>query len=122
MNKDKKAAAGQQQPPPPPTAGTPANTAATAALPKLATPMEEVPAVLPMAAKVEEAGGLSPTLRPPAGSFSGGSLDGGDSDSEEHLQVWMESLEAFKLSTFCQDSSSRHCAPAQVVHSAPVGP
>src|SRR5687767_6560706 len=96
MNKDKKLANAQQLPSPAaPTSGAAAQQpqpmsatdstpmAATAVqLPKMAVPMEEGPRKQLLAQ--EE---LMPTLRPPAGSFSGGSMDGGDSDSEEHLQV-----------------------------------
>jgi hypothetical protein len=91
MNKDKKTAAAAQPPPPAtqvmgqqpmPAVTTPA-AAAPINVPKLATPMAmENEVAAPK--KMDE---LIPTLRPPAGSFSGGSIDGGDSDTEEHLQV-----------------------------------
>jgi hypothetical protein len=85
MNKDKKgAAAAGPQPPPPPATQQPGQPQANPNIPKMATPMEEATIVKKTVLPVDE---LMPTLRPPAGSISGGSMDGGDSDTEEHLQV-----------------------------------
>uniref|UniRef100_A0A915LTY8 FLYWCH-type domain-containing protein n=1 Tax=Meloidogyne javanica TaxID=6303 RepID=A0A915LTY8_MELJA len=82
MNKDKKtttAVVGQQQP-------VPANVVSqappisVAAAPKLAAAIEEMP-------KINQQNELMPIIRPPAGSFSGCSMDAGDEDTDEHLQV-----------------------------------
>jgi len=84
MNKDKKtttAVVGQQQPVPA-TVVSQAPPISVAVAPKLAATIEEN---LPKHHQQDE---LMPTIRPPAGSFSGCSMDAGDEDTDEHLQVF----------------------------------
>lgn len=90
MNKDKK---GQPQPPPPPPVTSCGGaTAIVQAPPPIAVPERSIPPPVepkPKSPEVkkQELPELLPILRPPIGSFSGGSMDA-DEEMEEHLQVY----------------------------------
>jgi hypothetical protein len=112
MNKDKKTAAtnvaagGGQQQPVPATVVSQAPLTSIAA-PKLAATIEE---------PKQQQDELMPTIRPPAGSFSGCSMDGGDSDTEDHLQIPRPDTVPQRKSSILHPSAHSKLSPQPHIH------
>uniref|UniRef100_A0A914KL35 Uncharacterized protein n=2 Tax=Meloidogyne TaxID=189290 RepID=A0A914KL35_MELIC len=112
MNKDKKtttAVVGQQQPVPA-TVVSQAPPISVAVAPKLAATIEEN---LPKHHQQDE---LMPTIRPPAGSFSGCSMDAGDEDTDEHLQIPRPDTVPQRKSSILHPSAHSKLSPQPHIH------